>query len=174
MDTEIILEEEGEGLEDKLKKLREKLKKCESEKQDYLAGWQRAKADFVNARKEEDERRADFAGFVEAKIINDFLPVLDSLEMAMKDKDWQTLDKTWQDGIKCLHSQFTDILKGYDVEEIKIMGERFDPAKHEAIGEVSASEEKEDGLVAEEIRKGYKIRNKIIRPAQVKINKYNK
>lgn len=170
----IIIENTDQSPAEKLKELREKLKKCEMEKMEYLSGWQRAKADFVNAQREEEERRADFAGFVEAKIINDFLPVLDSLEMAMKDKDWQTLDKTWQDGIKCLHSQFTDILKGYDVEEIKIMGERFDPAKHEAIGEVSASEEKEDGMVAEEIRKGYKIRNKIIRPTQVKINKYNK
>ncbi|MFA4890032.1 MAG: nucleotide exchange factor GrpE [Candidatus Paceibacterota bacterium] len=171
-EEDITIEEESAP--DLIKKLREDLKKCNAEKQDYLAGWQRAKADFVNARREEEERRADFAGFVEAKIINDFLPVLDSLEIAIKDKDWQTLDKTWQDGIKCLHNQFVEILKGYGVEEIKALGDKFDPSKHESVGEISASDEKEDGIVAEEMRKGYKLKDKIIRAVQVKINKYNK
>ena len=171
-EEDITIEEESTP--DLVKKLREDLKKCNAEKADYLAGWQRAKADFVNARREEDERRSDFAGFVEAKIINDFLPVLDSLEIATKDKNWQTLDKTWQDGIKSLHGQFMDILRSYDIEEIKALGEKFDPAKHESVGEMETGDEKEDGMVVEEIRKGYKLGNKIIRPTQVKINKYNK
>ena len=171
-DEDITIEEESAP--DLVKKLREDLKKCNAEKADYLAGWQRTKADFVNARREEEERRADFAGFVEAKIISDFLPVLDSLEIAMKDKDWQTLDKTWQDGIKYLHKQFVDILKGYGVEEIEAVGEKFDPSKHEAVGETNTSDEKEDGIVAEETRKGYKLNKKIIRAVQVKVNKYNK
>ena len=171
-EEDITIEEESTP--DLVKKLREDLKKCNAEKADYLAGWQRAKADFVNARREEDERRSDFAGFVEVKIISDFLPVLDSLEIATKDKNWQTLDKTWQDGIKCLHKQFVEVLKGYNIEEIKAVSERFDPAKHEAVGEVNTGDEKEDGMVVEEIRKGYKLGNKIIRVTQVKINKYNK
>ena len=171
-EEDITIEEESTP--DLVKKLREDLKKCNAEKADYLAGWQRAKADFVNARREEEERRADFSGFVEVKIISDFLPVLDSLEIATKDKNWQTLDKTWQDGIKCLHKQFVEVLKGYNIEEIKAVSERFDPAKHEAVGEVNTGDEKEDGMVVEEIRKGYKLGNKIIRVTQVKINKYNK
>ena len=171
-EEDITIEEESTP--DLVKKLREDLKKCNAEKADYLAGWQRAKADFVNARREEEERRADVSGFVEVKIISDFLPVLDSLEIATKDKNWQTLDKTWQDGIKCLHKQFVEVLKGYNIEEIKAVSERFDPAKHEAVGEVNTGDEKEDGMVVEEIRKGYKLGNKIIRVTQVKINKYNK
>jgi len=168
-EEDITIEEESTP--DLVKKLREDLKKCNAEKADYLAGWQRAKADFVNARREEEERRADFAGFVEAKIISDFLPVLDSLEIAMKDKGWQTLDKAWQDGIKSFHSQFMEILKSYGIEEIKVLGEKFDPHMHEAIGETETSDEKQDGMVAEEMRKGYKLNKKIIRSAQVKINK---
>ena len=171
-EEDITIEEESTP--DLVKKLREDLKKCNAEKADYLAGWQRAKADFVNARREEEERRADFSGFVEVKIISDFLPVLDSLEIATKDKNWQTLDKTWQDGIKSLHGQFMDILRSYDIEEIKALGEKFDPAKHESVGEMETGDEKEDGMVVEEIRKGYKLGNKIIRVTQVKINKYNK
>lgn len=171
-EEDITIEEESTP--DLVKKLREDLKKCNAEKADYLAGWQRAKADFVNARREEEERRAEFASFVEAKIISDFLPVLDGFEIAFKDKNWQTLDKTWQDGIRYLHKQFMEVLKSYNIEEIKALGEKFDPSRHEAVGEINVSDEKEDGIVAEEIRKGYKIRNKIIRASQVKINKYNK
>jgi len=169
---DIVIEEESTP--DLVKKLREDLKKCNAEKQDYLASWQRAKADFVNARREEEERRTEFAGFVEEKIIKDFLPVLDGFEMALKDDNWQKLDKTWQDGIKYLYGQFIDVLKGYNVEEIKALGEKFDPALHESIGEVSVSDEKDDNIVAEETRKGYKLNKKVIRPTQVKINKYNK
>lgn len=172
VEEDITIEEEPTL--DLIKKLREDLKKCNAEKQDYLAGWQRAKADFVNARREEDERRAEFTGFVEAKIIKDFLPVLDSLEIAMKDKEWQTLDKTWQDGIKCIYNQFLEILRDYDVEEIKAMGDKFDPSKHESIEEEEVDSKESDNIIIDVARKGYKLRDKIIRPAQVKISKYNK
>src|SRR3989344_9348112 len=86
-DEEIELEEEvieEEGLKDKLKKMREDLKACRKEKDDYLAGWQRAKADFINARKDEEKNRETFVKFAQATVLLEFLKIVDSLEMAMK------------------------------------------------------------------------------------------
>ncbi|MFH1375190.1 MAG: nucleotide exchange factor GrpE, partial [Patescibacteria group bacterium] len=115
---EIVIEDENTSLDLNLKKLREKLKKCMSEKEEYLAGWQRARADFINARKEEEERRIELIKFSEADIIKDTLPVLDSFENAFKNENWQKLDKTWQDGIKLLYNQLLDILKKHNIEQI--------------------------------------------------------
>lgn len=171
-DEEIVIEDEGASADLQLKKLREKLKKCMIEKDEYLAGWQRAKADFINARKEEEERRAELIKFLGAAIIKDILPVLDSFELAFKDENWQKLDKTWQDGIKLLYNQLLDILKKHNVEQIDSIGQNFDPEQHESMGEIEVADKDKEGIVLEEIRKGYKIYDKILRPAQVKIGKF--
>jgi molecular chaperone GrpE len=166
---DIFIEEEPTP--DLLKKLRDDLKKCNTEKAEYLAGWQRAKADYINARKEEEERRGGFADFIVAKTIKDFLPVLDSMEMSFKDESWQKLDKTWQDGIKYTHSQLEKVLKDYKVEEIPALGEKFNPAVHESVEETKIDNKENDNIIIDVVRKGYKINDEIIRPAQVKINK---
>lgn len=169
---EIVIEDENTSLDLNLKKLREKLKKCLAEKDEYLAGWQRAKADFINARKEEEERRAELIKFFGVAIIKDILPVLDSFDVAFKDENWQKLDKTWQDGIKLLYNQLLDILKKHNVEQIDSEGKKFNPEEHESVGEIDIDDKKKDGAVIEEIRRGYKIYDKILRPAQVKIGKF--
>ncbi|MBU2263055.1 nucleotide exchange factor GrpE [Patescibacteria group bacterium] len=169
---EIVIEDENTSLDLNLKKLREKLKKCMSEKEGYLAGWQRAKADFINARKEDEERRVELIKFSEADIIKDILPVLDSFENAFKNENWQKLDKTWQDGIKLLYNQLLDILKKHNIEQIDSMGQNFDPEQHESTGEIEVNDKNKDGIVIEEIRRGYKIYDKILRPTQVKIGKF--
>lgn len=166
---DIIVEEEGIPVDLQLKKLREKLKKCIIEKDEYLAGWQRAKADFVNARKEEEERRAEFIKFAGAEIISDILPVLDSFDLAFSNENWQKLDKTWQEGIKLIYNKLKDTLKKYGVEQIETMDKKFNPEEHESLGEIETADK--EGIVLEEIRKGYKIQNKILRPAQVRVGK---
>lgn len=171
-DEEIVIEDENTSLDLNLKKLREKLKKCLAEKDEYLAGWQRAKADFINARKEEDERRAELIKFFGAAIIKDILPVLDSFENAFKDENWQKLDKTWQEGVKLIYNKLLDILKKHNVEQIESMAKKFNPEEYESMGEIEVDDKKKDGIVIEEIRKGYKIYDKILRPAQVKIGKF--
>ena len=96
---DIVFEEEGvpAGLE--LKKLREKLRECQKQKEEYLTGWQRARAELVNARKEDEKHKDEFKKFAAASLIDDLLSIADSFEMAFKDKGWQKLDKTWRDGI---------------------------------------------------------------------------
>lgn len=171
---DIVLEadSDNEGPADTIKKLREKLKKCEADKQEYLAGWQRAKADFINARNEEKDDREIFKQYAREVVVNDFLAVADGFDRAFKEPSWANVDKNWQDGIKYLYNNFTSILKDYGVEPIESEGKPFNPTEHEAIEHTETGNEEEDGLVIQEVRKGYKINQKILRPAQVKVAKF--
>lgn len=162
-ENEIELEDEvieEEGLKDKLKKMREDLKICRKEKEDYLAGWQRAKADFINAKKDEEKAREVFIKFASASVINDFLKVADSLEMSLKHKV--------EDGTKEIYSQLKEILKQHGVTPMEVMGTKFNPAEHEALGEMEVDEER-DNLIVEELQKGWRLHDKVLRPAKVKV-----
>lgn len=168
---DIVIEEEGIPADLQLKKLREKLKKCLAERDEYLAGWQRSKADFINARKEEEELRAEFVKFAGAEIIYDILPILDSFDLAFSNENWQKLDKSWQEGIKLIYNKLRDTLKKHGVEQIEAMAKKFNPEEHESLGEIETADKDKEGIVLEEIQKGYKIQNKILRPAQVRVGK---
>lgn len=169
---EIFFEEEGGSAVSELKKMREKLKECQKSKEEYLIGWQRAKADFINARKEEDKRRREFKNFAELSLVLDILPVADSFETAFSDKGWKNLDKTWQGGIKSLYSQLMNVLKEHSLEFIKAEGEKFNPQEHESVGESEVADEEKDGTVVREVRRGYKMKGKVLRPSQVEVGKY--
>lgn len=173
MDEEIILEEEGENPQDKLKKLRERLKKCEAEKQEYLAGWQRAKADFINARKEEEESRKEFIKYCNAGLALQFLEVADSFDRLMADKEnWQKMEENWRKGVENFYMQLMRILKNEGIEPIESIGQSFNPEEHESVGEIEVDSKEKEGIIVEVIRKGYKMGDKIIRPSKVKIGKY--
>jgi len=171
---DIVLETDSdmEGPAETIKKLREKLKKCEADKQEYLAGWQRAKADFINARNEEREDREGFKQYAKESVVNEFLAVADGFDRAFNDPTWGNVDKGWQDGIKYLYNHFASILKDYGVEPIEARGKPFNPAEHEAIEYIETEKAEDDHVVIEEARKGYKINQKILRPSQVKVGKY--
>lgn len=168
-----MLEEEGEGLQDKLKKLRENLKKCESEKQEYLAGWQRAKADFINARREEEAGRKEFLKFCEKDLLLELLALADSFDSLFSHQEsFGEIDKSWQEGIENLHAQLMNIFKNRSVEVMENEGKKFNPEEHESAGEIRVDNKEKENIIIEILRKGYKMHNKILRPAQVKIGKY--
>jgi molecular chaperone GrpE len=174
-EEDIVIEEEKTGHQELVKKLREKLKKCEEEKAEYLSGWQRTRADFVNARREEEENRKDFLKFAEKNLTKEMLVFIDSFDRMLGNADeWQKLDKNWQAGIKNIYSQIMNILQTHGVEQIKSRGEPFNPEKHESVEEIEVGELEKDGIIIEEARKGYRMHEKILRPAQVKVGKYNK
>jgi molecular chaperone GrpE len=168
---DITLEEDtdqnGEISPDFVKKLREKLKKCEAEKQEYLAGWQRAKADFINARKDEEHNRREFIKFSEKNLIFDLFELLDSFDAMFKHGENQN-------GAENIYKQLLNVLRGRGVEAIVAIGEKFNPEEHESLGEINVDSEEKENIIIEEIRKGYRMHNKVLRPAQVKIGKYNK
>ncbi len=157
---------EGEEIQEKLKKMREDLKACRKEKDEYLAGWQRAKADFINARKDEDKAKESFIKFAEAGLLNDFLAVADSLEMAEKHAK--------NDGAREIFSQFKEILKKHGVIPIETSGKKFNPMEHEAIEKIETGEEGKDGEIIEELQKGWYLHDRVLRPAKVKVGNYKK
>lgn len=172
MTDEIFLEKDEGTPDDLVRKIKEKLKKCEAEKGEYLTGWQRAKADFINARREEEERRGDFMKFSEKELILRFLGLADGFDRLFADKKWIERNEPLKQGVKNLHSQLVDILKKRKVEIMDAIGKTFNPHEHESAGEVGVDKLEKEGIVIEELRKGYKMHGVVIRPALVKISKH--
>src|SRR3989338_7714087 len=162
-DTEFETDEdivEETGLNDKLKKLREELKACREEKAEYLAGWQRTKADFINARRDEDKLRGEFAKYATEKFLREMLVIADSLGFAGNAE------------CKLISNQLKEILKREGVVEIEANGIIFNPMYHEALGEVETKNKDEDGVILEELQKGYMMYDRVLRPSKVKIGIY--
>ena len=157
---EYVSEEDEGGIDKKVKKTKSKLKQCQKEKEEYLAGWQRAKADLINSKKEAESRMADYYKFANQGLLLEVLTVLDSFELALKHEQ--------SDGTLQLYNQLKNILKNNGLEEIKTIGEKFEPEFHESVGETKGGK---SGLIAEEVQKGYTLNNKVIRASKVKINK---
>ena len=164
---EYISEEDTDGADKKVKKIKEQFKTCEHERAEYLAGWQRAKADYINLHREHEKKIADYFKFANEGLILEFLPILDSFDAAIKNGG----DK----GIEQLYNQLLSILKNNGLEQIKALNEKFNPELHEVIEVVKSDKEegtcpeRSRGVVVEEIQKGYKLHGKVIRASKVKV-----
>ncbi len=156
--------------EESLKKLRSRLKICLAERQEYLDGWQRMRADFVNARREEERRRAQYVTFAEESLIADLVPVLDSFDLAIGNREaWETAPQTWRVGVESIHAQLLSILKAHGVETFNPTGELFDPAMHIAVESIQTEESAKNHTIARVLQRGYRLHQRIIRPASVTI-----
>lgn len=152
-----------------MKKLREKLKTCEKEKKEYLDGWQRMRADFANIKRDEEARRGEMIKFASEGLVDDLLPVLDSFSMAFGNKEaWEKVDANWRKGVEYIYAQMYSVLESRGLTEIGKVGELVDPRTHVAVEEVPTILEKDINTVSEVIQKGYRLHNKVIRPAKVK------
>lgn len=164
-----IIEEGKDTFEAKLKKVKEALKKCEAERGEYLAGWQRAKADYINFQKSQERLASDIQKFLLEDALVKLLNVADSFEQALKFRPEELKENEWAAGIVQIKNQFDDFLKSQGVEAVKTAGEKFNPEFHETVEAVASDHE--EGMIVEEVQKGYLLRGKIIRPARVKISK---
>jgi molecular chaperone GrpE len=140
------------------------IEKLKRERDEYLAGWQRAKADFANYQKEEARRQEEFAKWALAGFINELLNVLDSFDIAIS----QTTSEKELLGLTLIRSQLLALLTKYGLQPIPVeKGMKFDPEFHEAIAH-EPSDLPEDTILAE-IQKGYTLHNRVLRPAKVKV-----
>ncbi len=162
--------EEGDKKKLVLKETEKKLKKCQKLKEEYLAGWQRARADFLNYKKQEMERLEEIMEYGSQELILKILPILDSLDKAETQIPSDFKDNEWVRGISQIRNQLQDFLRKQGVEKIKAAGKKFDPNFHEALEKIE-KENKEPGEIIEEIQKGYTLNGRVIRPAKVKITK---
>ncbi len=169
-------EEEFIGEVDETIESKKEIEKLTKEKDEYLDGWKRAKADLINYKKDELRRLEEVARFGSESLILELISILDDFDLALA-----TLEKqvAAEKGIYLIKSRFEDILKRRGLEKIKVnVGDKFDPNHHEAISVVEggpasagATAGKEDGTVAEEIEAGYTLHGKVIRPVRVKVYK---
>lgn len=157
-------------MEEQQKILEEQLVECQQKSEEYLIGWQRERADFSNYKKDEQKLRDDIKFYTKSKLVYEFLNIFDNFDLALKHMPPDLAENNWAKGIMHIRQQFEMILKGEGVEEIKSVGEKFDPSFHEALEEIEA-EEKESGMILEELQKGYKLDGRVIRPSKVKISK---
>ncbi len=150
--------------------LKKEIQDCQKLRDEYLAGWQRAKADFVNYKREEEERSKSTRNYTEQNCILNMLAVYENLEKAKEHIPSKLKENEWIQGILQIENQFKGILESYGLREIEAMGEQFDPNFHEAIEEIE-KDEVEPGTVVEVIQKGYLVNNQLLRPAKVKVAK---
>jgi len=147
---------------------KKKLEECQKQKEEYLAGWQRARADLINYKKTEMERVGEILKYANEGFILKFLPVLDNFDLLEKKLSAEVKNNDEFKGILQIKKQIQDFFSNQGLEEIKSVGEKFDPNLHEVAEEVEA---KDKDIIVEEIQKGYKINGRLLRPARVKITK---
>lgn len=150
-----------------LEELKKKLEECEKQREEYLNGWKRAKADFINYQKDEAKRLDEAIKFSNEFLIRELLSVLDSFDLSFS--MLPEADERLKRGMEIIYAQLENILKKHGLEPIQSLGEKFDPGLHEALEAVES--EKESGTVTEELARGWKLHGRVIRPSKVKVAK---
>lgn len=168
--------EEGEvDSKTTIKKLREKIKKLESEKQEYLDLSIRTRADYANFKKEVDANRALDRKFSTKRFIEELLPVLDAYDMAQANKEaWEKVDQNWRIGIEYIFGQLRSVLEKEGVAQFGKVGDTFDPLLHESMEHVAVDNENDDEKIVKILQNGYKMHDTILRPARVHTGTFKK
>ncbi|MFA5754828.1 MAG: nucleotide exchange factor GrpE [Candidatus Paceibacterota bacterium] len=146
------------------------IEKLLKDKEEYFSGWQREKADFLNYKNQEFERLKGTLSIAKESLFEELIPVLDNFLLAEKSIPEVEKNQNNIKGLLLIKKQLEDALKGLGLEEILSVGQKFDPALHEAIEEV---ENGESGMITEEVQKGYTFQGKVIRTAKVKVGCYH-
>jgi molecular chaperone GrpE len=139
-------------------------KKCE----EYLNGWKRERADFINYKKGETERIGCFVKYANEELILKILPILDNIYLAESHVPEDKKNDALVEGFLQIKKQFSDFLQKEGIEEIKTKDAKFDPNFMEVAEEV---EGEESGIIVKEVQRGYTLHGKVIRPAKVKVTK---
>lgn len=167
LDDSVVAEESAKAT---VADLRAKIKTLTSEKQEYLDGWQRAKADFVNFKKRSEEERKEVVKFANESLLEELLPVLDSFTMAFANKEvWEKVDKNWRAGVEYIHTQLVGILTSNGIKELNPQGEKFDPMRDEVLEFVPVESEDKNNLIISVVSKGYSLNGKVVKAPKVKV-----
>lgn len=153
-----------------IKKLKEKVKSLEKEKQDNLNGWMRSQADYKNREIQINKDMNDWGDRAIKKFAEELLIVLDTYDSARSNKQaWEAVDSNWRAGIEYIFNTFEDKLKDKGFEKFANIGDDFDPNIHEGLGVVPTDKESDNNRIAEVIMSGYKYKGIVFRAAKVKV-----
>jgi len=133
----------------------------------YRGNWQRTEADFDNYRKRLEQEKGETIKFANSALILNLLPVMDDLDRAFKSLPEKMAHLSWTEGIRLIHRKLQATLEAQGVCAINALGEKFDPAVHEAVAQGPGDE----GKVVDEAQKGYTLHGRVIRPAYVVVGK---
>ncbi len=139
------------------------LQKASEDVQKYLANWQRAEADFQNYKRRVEQERDESRRFALASLVINLLPILDDFERAFGSLDARLAGLTWFDGMRLIHRKLQMIMDNAGVTPIEAEGQPFDPRYHEAVAHADG----EEGKVLAEVQRGYKLHDRVLRPAMV-------
>ncbi len=157
-------------MEDQLVALRDRLDESRKEAGQSLDTAQRAQAELVNFRRRTDEERIALGKYSNSRLISKLLPVVEELDLAMTHAGTGGATSSWLEGVKLIQRKLDNLLQSEGVAEIEAMGIEFNPMEHEALGTVETTEHA-PGYVAEVVRAGYRLHDRVIQPAQVMVAK---
>jgi len=155
-------------LENELQEMKKLAQEKDNLSKEYLEYLKRLQADFENYKKQQEKKKKEFIEFANEKLLNNLLPVVDNLEKALDSIKNENNLETIKQGINNILKDFHNILMREGVHPIKALDQKFDPYKHEAVMSFETDKYPED-TVTEELRKGYYIKSKVLRPAMVKV-----
>jgi len=161
-----VIEAGFEQVED-IETLQQALAEEKEKAEKYLANWQRSQADFVNYKQRIEQEKKEIIEFANSTLISNLLPIMDDLERAFASVPAALDESNWTEGIRLIYNKFKATLEAQGLTEIKARGEPFDPRLHEAV----MQREGDDGMIVEEIQKGYKFKEKVVRPSLVIVGK---
>ncbi len=154
---------EGEVGKEDAEALKQALAEEKAKAESYLANWQRSQADFINYKRRGEQEREDITKFANSALVLNLLPVLDDLERAFAYIPPNLAKRSWVDGMRLIERKLRATLEAQGLSPINALGEPFDPHLHEAVRQDKGKE----GIVVEEVQKGYKFRDRVIRPTRV-------
>lgn len=160
----VAKEEAADAVEILRKQLEEEKEKADS----YLKSWQRTQADFINYKRRTEQERVEQTKYANASLILKILPVLDDFDRAFANLPKQAEEMPWLDGIRLIDRKLRSILEQAGVTPIEALGHDFDPTLHEAVLFEEGTEPGQ-GKVIEELQKGYKLHDRVIRPTMVRV-----
>lgn len=157
-----------EAAENEVEALRAELEQAQAQAAEYLDGWQRAQAEFANYKKRVEAERERLRRTSNEVLLLKLLPVVDDFERAFQTLPEELSDVPWTDGIKMVLRKLQAVLESENVTPIEATGQPFDPLWHEAVMQEETTEHP-DGYVSEEMQRGYRLGERVLRPAMVKV-----
>jgi len=153
-----------------LEKLRKDFDELQQKADEWLNGWKRAKADYLNFKREQEKKQEEFSQFANAALIAELLPIINHYTLALKHVPADARAHEWMKGFDHIRKQLHDFLKKFGIAVIKTVGEKFNPEVHEAVTH-EACEGFAADTVFEEVAPGYTLHGKLLEPAKVKVAK---
>lgn len=169
-------EDENEGVDQsvKIKKLQNDNKTLRKERDEYLTALQRMKADFINARKEEEKTRGEYLKSANKDLILDILTTLDNFDMAFSNKEaWGKVDQNWRIGVEYIYQSLLTTLEQNGLKQVNPIGETFDPNLHASVENIPIEKDEDEHKIMQVMQRGYTLNGALLRTPNVKVGVKN-